>query len=1060
MRIEQSNGSRSESGCLRRKGRALLVAFMLTAGSGLAQGLGDMVFTAGTVAQDQHGRDVAFLSWMATDSSMLLGAQYDVYRKNGGIDSTQPFAIAGSALLQTDPRTIGLMIRRGAELGGDLVSLENTVDQLFAEAIPDGALPLEDKLAGIIIGSLGDSVLYDNLVFLARANPGLALAIGRGLVCRIPAGRSTFEIRDHYSDEVIGRLTLEAGNREVLPAPDNLVQVFETSPMGHLNVRLRWEEPDALKRVSLLQFGYHVYRMPRAFAEQAGRNYHLSPPSPEVLLALVGTDPDVVQVNTLPVLIDDENVTADTYFVIDDNEGLSGGTPLVDGDEYYYFVTALDLLGRDGEVSRGLLAQVCDRVAPSAPSSVRTRTLYQTGGGAPLHAVEVSWDHSTNRVDVAQYYVYRHLSVSNLQAMAVHTTSNRISGAIAPVATSGRMRFVDNTLDTNDFGRTYWYTVRAEDNGSCGPNLSGSSGPAFGLVRDREGPPPSTNASVWIQVEDLDVEFHSAQALHAGPVSNFWIRCERHPSDGPITWAEFSYYQDSYQGAGSETNAIPLGRFYYPDAHAEVSTSLYLGKGVSDEVTLFCRVGSDNGRVSEVAFRSLGIPDGEDVKLWNVLFKGYAQFLTGPAVDPDESHLPGINRIPPEIRVEAPPGSESYRFYRRLDGGPRVLIAEGLILEGAMAIAQDFNGLALNGGELCYYYQFLDEHGNAGAITLIFCFPLGASQPLPTPVLAPIVPRGTEHHNSGMDLTWFCPPPGVERFELAVAREDESLPGIFSDSVRELSGNPAGNLHDVLVGGVTNTYRFGFYRTGRVGANFGTPDMPQFALDAPADLNATYVIMLRAIGAGGEEGPWSNAEPFRWSVVPDTGPQVPWPARNLPPVQQREFHPKLIAEFLDPNTHEGIFESGRVGIRIGEFPNNSVSELSKDRIQLEVLYEPMSFLYPNALFPDKHVMPCVLYRYQMPNDLYPKVGGDVAQVSVLMEEMAYGNHEGRTAIYDPFVVAARPLDTSDSFGLYLLDTQPVVRGVKYQYLLLRFTPDHELDRIIPVGPVEIPLEDE
>ena len=38
-----------------------------------------------------------------------------------------------------------------------------------------------------------------------------------------------------------------------------------------------------------------------------------------------------------------------------------------------------------------------------------------------------------------------------------------------------------------------------------------------------------------------------------------------------------------------------------------------------------------------------------------------------------------------------------------------------------------------------------------------------------------------------------------------------------------------------------------------------------------------------------------------------------------------------------------------------------------------------------------------------------------------------------------------------------MDTQPVVRGAKYQYLLMRFDPEtHELDKIIPAGTVTIP----
>jgi len=72
-----------------------------------------------------------------------------------------------------------------------------------------------------------------------------------------------------------------------------------------------------------------------------------------------------------------------------------------------------------------------------------------------------------------------------------------------------------------------------------------------------------------------------------------------------------------------------------------------------------------------------------------------------------------------------------------------------------------------------------------------------------------------------------------------------------------------------------------------------------------------------------------------------------------------------------------------------------------------------------------------------------------------MEEIAYGTNATSVTVYDPFIGITRK--DSGNWGVYLIDTQPVVRGAKYQYLLMRFDENtKELDRIIPAGTVTIP----
>ena len=55
------------------------------------------------------------------------------------------------------------------------------------------------------------------------------------------------------------------------------------------------------------------------------------------------------------------------------------------------------------------------------------------------------------------------------------------------------------------------------------------------------------------------------------------------------------------------------------------------------------------------------------------------------------------------------------------------------------------------------------------------------------------------------------------------------------------------------------------------------------------------------------------------------------------------------------------------------------------------------------------------------------------------------------------VPAAPPgVDGVENYGLYLRDTQPVIKNARYRYLLVRFTPNGEVAQIIPTNEVTIP----
>jgi hypothetical protein len=121
---------------------------------------------------------------------------------------------------------------------------------------------------------------------------------------------------------------------------------------------------------------------------------------------------------------------------------------------------------------------------------------------------------------------------------------------------------------------------------------------------------------------------------------------------------------------------------------------------------------------------------------------------------------------------------------------------------------------------------------------------------------------------------------------------------------------------------------------------------------------------------------------------------------------------------------------------------------------------PMDYVYTNKL--GEKLFPAVVYRVAIPTDQFPQVSRDLIQVTPLMEEIAaefttdpqYGSV---TVLHDPFirmtegvVVGAGELPGA----LWLVDTQPVVSGAAYRYLIVRLGPNGEIKEVIPTNVVE------
>ena len=208
-------------------------------------GIGDIVYTVGTVVRDGNGLNWAYLLWQGTQPGLVSNRTFAVYSKSGDPTNNTPYVRRSIVSLQTDARVIEPLLERAANLGDDPHKLVSDLTSLFGNFIPPTAISRADQLSAVMRGSMSDPRYYQNLLLLARNHAGINLALGFADAEMIGLGRTTFEVRafDPAANQdlaVIGRVTVEAGNPTVLPQPGPPVLVPDTSPKGDLNLTFRW----------------------------------------------------------------------------------------------------------------------------------------------------------------------------------------------------------------------------------------------------------------------------------------------------------------------------------------------------------------------------------------------------------------------------------------------------------------------------------------------------------------------------------------------------------------------------------------------------------------------------------------------------------------------------------------------------------------------------------------------------------------------------------------------------------------------------------------------------
>lgn len=1073
-----------------------LKLWVLLAGAALsrltAQPVENAVFTLGTAVTDAQHRTWGYLALQPTDPELLKSRQFSIFSKTGDASSATAYGKQSVIGLQTEPATIQAILNRSAAVGDNLFDLEHRINNLFAAVMPSTNLTLAEKLSIVIQGTIAEPQNFGNLVLLGRLHPSVNLCLGLGHLQLLTNGPlTTFEVRLYdpvarTDGSVVGRVTLTNSAPLVLPAPGLPALVPEKGAMGNLNVRLRWATSPEFRRVALLSAGFDIFRVPEAVAIASGYTVH--PPTIDQILG----NPSTVRVNTQPVFktrdYDSDVSAADllsdpkTFFLADDN-GLSRVTPPAkpmpfhNGDKFYYYIAARDLLGRNGVLSPGLQVTVCDRVPTDAPHLPAVDNFYEYAGGVEVQQLRVTWKPVTNAPDdknVTGYYVYRWDSPIQSQVLGGNPLAHQVSAKIPHVPGQASYQFIDNGLGAPsapaDFGTTFWYTVRAIDDGACdGGNYSPSSAAAFGVLRDRNGPGAPTGGTVVqcclpaVLGEKYNIYKPTSGSLDPELVY-FEVTCHR--TDPRVEWAEFTLAR-----IGIETNF--LGRYHFAANEDQVTRRVAFGRTgftAARGVAAMCRVGTTEGLVSSEAsdFTEQSPTPGLVSRLPFVgLVNCTPQTLDGATATgqfPCRSHSPqvpqpdgSVTNQGIDIILQLTPGTKEYKLYRRVDFGLLSLISQGdgdydAATNALHKIQVHDQNLPANSSTICYYAQLFDENGNASPLAQIgSCFDV--QMPMAIPLLAPLAPLG-DSGSPQVDIRWFCPAVGVQRFLVEVAVENGFPPSVLG---APLGGDQVVHPNLVPIGpgpGSTNVADFAVYPTPGPGLDFGPG--PAFEVVVPIQMGVTYTVRIQGVDKGGAVGPASHIETFTWTPPPTaTGPHVPWPTRGLGAVGG--LPPKVTAQRLTNGFYAGI------GIQIGEVHRQQADfsdGFKAPRVGLKDGVKVSDLIYTNNA--GKSLLPFVTYRYQVPNAIYPKPAGDLIQVSPRMDTLAVAESVNQSQVnyqklVDPFVVAPPSAILGDTdvgvIPIYLLDTQPVVQNASYAYLLVRFGSNGEPVEVLPVPAV-------
>ena len=601
----------------RKKIFSVLAAAWL-AGSAAASaqtGLSNLVFAVGTTIQNTNAQSLSYLAIGSEAPSLLARKQFAVFGKTGFATNAGAFTLRGKMVLHTSTAEISPLLDQSVALRDDLTSLSNALNVVLRKIPGAASLPLAQKMSTALQLANTDAGLRSTLDFLGRNHPSILLCDGQAF-SEVISSVTTYEIRevnlaDGSAGDVIGRVTVVPGSPVVLPAPGYPFQLQSAgmsfrdgtnNPAERIKIYLRWGTPPELRRLALLNFGFNVWRMDKATAEQ--NNFNVTPPATLAQLytnATLANDAPVMATKDFSANAPDDPADASTFFFVDDNGRKFGMPMFVDGAQYYYFITARDLLGRDGLVSAGTLATACRHLPPDAPTGLKVKNILQAvpfnGGTTNVPRLQLSWTQNIDTNDnVTAYWIYRWDNPTMALTNDATPLNHRI-GVVAQLAGTNVNVFVDNgtNLPTAPSVSNYWFTVRAVSQSMCGPLFSPQSAPAWGVLREREGP-QAASGEVLGSCGTPVVMFQNFNTLSRpantnGAMWSYRLTCQRR--DPVVAWVQFSLVSD--------TSSNAIGPVEFPPDGDSVSVDVAVPVGNNPVVPVVCTVGDYSDNVSSPA---------------------------------------------------------------------------------------------------------------------------------------------------------------------------------------------------------------------------------------------------------------------------------------------------------------------------------------------------------------------------------------------------------------------------------------------------------------------------
>ncbi|HSP41935.1 MAG TPA: hypothetical protein VLO11_03610, partial [Luteolibacter sp.] len=863
------------------------------------------------------------------------------------------------------------------------------------------------------------------------------------------AGVHTFEVREvdpaDNNLRVVGRVTLDTANPVVpaapaapfpVPHPVKPADYHTVSPKDHLNVRLRWGIPPALRAQMPHTFGFDMFRVKKTVAEALG--WDGVPPTRANLLAAVDAtnpsdpDPDTARANTLPILVGELLTPAeasdpgDTERIDFSDDGVwhfdANGEPIrrpyQDGEAFYFFVAARNIAGIPGEVSPGALVVMCDTLPPKPPSIEAVTSQFtppetaaeweNQGGGQHLQVKFRQLPEEPSHESATGYYIYRW---SRSQEY-LDNVGNPLIGRIGYVAHEPGETYA--TFDDNGTGaptlathadRSIWYTVRAAGSTACPDEiLSGHSAPLPGFLRDFKA--PDSASGDFIICRQLPVASYGGRqgGSQADPGENglppdyVGVTIKVLRESPAIVAADVEVFLNNgnedpivihskrhlYQSGDTLLVNLP---YREPDDELNIMVIRVRGVTAHGQVSfpaVASHVNSDNDSYAVHLFRLEAREDCRPVSSSPDPFPVHEAYdITG-----------NLNPIIGSITFDPAQGVREWRVYRRVGtDGELSLIAknEGDSLTSP-APWEDDALPAASGSRVCYYVQVLDQNANPSPLFPVGCVTL-LNPDLPTPMLAPATITGDNGDRMTVALEWFCDPVGVDRFEILLARAGGGVPD--PDGISALLSN------DALASVSPDFPDLEFYRfqTSRVGTTLGGG--PGFLMEIELPADATHYFAVRACGPGEpgarSSGSASNVVSARWVVPPEANqPIIPWPARPLP---GRHDHRLPIGQYTTAEgplwplvlpTDFGVPTTFLVGVTRHALEGNTLGTVAF----LPSPEPPEAYLFKlrenrGSATPLTDLMPLMLFRYQLSSERFPDARANIVQCTPLIDRMSW-----------------------------------------------------------------------